>query len=192
MDAKPIVAGPGITVTCPDDRNYLITNSGDRNASDDVLRTSTFGGDVSGSFNSGLTVTGLNDIPLSGTPSEGDVLTFSRGRWRPEEPTSGGGGGSEPKVVAAASFDTDGSAFGAIGEGLRATYDDNGIAVVTFTDGTPMSASTHFVQITLGPNFFPGLSYGYEFRAGGVAVIIVDNAEFVIQENAFTITITSL
>ncbi len=82
-------AGPGISIA-----NGIITNTGDLDPEQKVKLNTPFGGDVSGFYNN-LTVTHLRNRPVSNqTPSQGDVLTFDNGQWRPVEPAPSGGGGN--------------------------------------------------------------------------------------------------
>lgn len=74
-------AGPGIFLNGP-----IITNTGDLNASDDLVVTSTFGGDVSGTFSS-LSVSALQGQPVSSTvPSPNQTLQWDGLEWSPATP----------------------------------------------------------------------------------------------------------
>ncbi|MDP5172257.1 MAG: hypothetical protein NWR72_18580, partial [Bacteroidia bacterium] len=73
-------AGTGISVA-----GNTISNAGDINPSDDVLLTTPASGDVSGDFTAGLTVTGLQNVPVSATAPtvNGQVLKWNStsGEW---------------------------------------------------------------------------------------------------------------
>ena len=64
--------------------------------------TPAMGGDVNGSLGS-TTVVGIRNREVSPTaPADGQVLTFTGGRWTPSAPTGGGGGGPQPAATVTA------------------------------------------------------------------------------------------
>ncbi|MEO0895608.1 MAG: tail fiber domain-containing protein, partial [Bacteroidota bacterium] len=72
--------GPGIDVT-----GTTITNTGDRDSTNDVLITDNAGGDLSGVF-SNLTVEGLQGVTVSSTaPTSSQVLRYDGTEWVPSD-----------------------------------------------------------------------------------------------------------
>lgn len=85
---KNYTAGQGIFISDLD----VVSNTGDINANDDLTNSTNFDGDISGTYGN-VSVNKIKGRTVSNTaPSEGQVLTYSSGQWRPMTVTSGGGG----------------------------------------------------------------------------------------------------
>ena len=75
-------AGPGISVTGTSP-NFLINNTGDTNAADDITTSTPAGGDLSGNFPS-PSVVSVQGFPFSNTtPASGQVLKWNGTQWAP-------------------------------------------------------------------------------------------------------------
>ncbi len=97
-------AGQGIGIS-----NNTITNTGDTDPTDDLIKTSTAGGDVSGTFST-LSVDRIKGRPLaSATPQNGQVLKWdaAAGTWKPDNDLNTVGSGN---TATAAPILGDGSA----------------------------------------------------------------------------------
>ncbi|WNJ19473.1 tail fiber domain-containing protein [Pontibacter sp. G13] len=71
-------AGSGIQIN-----GSTISNTGDTNANNDVLKTTQHSGDVSGTYNN-IVVENIQGQPVStNSPSNGEVLQWSGGAWEP-------------------------------------------------------------------------------------------------------------
>ena len=82
-------AGSGIDIA-----NNTISNTGDTDATDDIINSSQAGGDVSGTFSS-LRVTQIQGQAVSASnPSNGQVLKYNNGEWQAGTDLVGGGGGN--------------------------------------------------------------------------------------------------
>ncbi|MEO0469012.1 MAG: tail fiber domain-containing protein [Bacteroidota bacterium] len=76
-------AGDGIDI----DGSFVISNTGDRDSTDDITNTTLALGDVSGTFPT-LTVEGLQGNAVSGTgPATNDVLRWNGAAWAPHTDT---------------------------------------------------------------------------------------------------------
>lgn len=120
-------AGTGISI----DTNYVITNTGDTNASDDLTTATSFSGDVSGTYNNlqigagavgntelASTAVDSTKVPVGALSvtdlgqhgaSSGEVLKWNGTQWAPDADT--GGSGSDVGIVNAADY-------GAVGDGV--------------------------------------------------------------------------
>ena len=178
-----MVEGAGIVLQAVDAGTCRIINSGDRNAGDDVLKTSSFGGDVSGSFNDGMTVVRLQGNPLSiQGPNEGDVLTFRGGKWVAEEPAGGGNG---PEILSVVNWN--GGIVGSGGQALNVVANDNGLISVSLTNGQPLSNGTHAAQITPAAGATVTVSHAYS--GGGLLIVFRDQNDNPVV-SPFSLTIT--
>ncbi|MEO0900244.1 MAG: hypothetical protein AAFY71_27795, partial [Bacteroidota bacterium] len=75
---QPYVEGTGIDIT-----NKVVTNTGDTDASDDIIDTTPSGGDISGVF-SNVTVQRIQNRAVStAAPSTNEVLKWSGTEWEP-------------------------------------------------------------------------------------------------------------
>ncbi|MFN8320103.1 MAG: hypothetical protein U0V54_11865, partial [Saprospiraceae bacterium] len=128
-------AGTGISIA-----NNTITNTGDTNAGDDLTNTTNFDGDISGTYGN-TSVNKLKGKTIStNTPTEGQVLTYSGGQWKPVTPSTSSGGGN----VLAGAVNSNGAV--AYSNGLTiTTQSDNVIITVT---GTSLTASNNAIVVT--------------------------------------------
>ena len=79
------IAGPGISIT-----GSTINNTGDANGADDLLLTSTFSPDVTGTYNT-MTVARIQGRPVASTlPTTNQVLAWNGSQWAPATPSGGG------------------------------------------------------------------------------------------------------
>ncbi len=85
-----IVGGTGIDVYVDNVSNTItITNTGDTNPSDDLTTSTTFSGDVTGTYNS-ITVVGIQGRPVSSAaPLTGQVLKWNGTQWAPADDVGG-------------------------------------------------------------------------------------------------------
>ena len=75
-DGNTYTAGVGIDIT-----GLEITNTGDTDASDDLVTTSVAGGDITGEF-AALTVTSIQGNPVEATaPTNGQILKWDGSQW---------------------------------------------------------------------------------------------------------------
>ncbi len=75
-DGNTYTAGVGIDIT-----GLEITNTGDTDASDDLVTTSIAGGDITGEF-AALTVTSIQGNPVEATvPTNGQILKWDGSQW---------------------------------------------------------------------------------------------------------------
>jgi hypothetical protein len=147
-------AGAGISIA-----NNTITNTGDTNGSDDLTNTTTFDGDISGTFGN-ITVNKIKGKTISTTvPTEGQVLTYSGGQWKPVTPSTSSGGGN----VLAGAVNSNGAV--AYSNGLTITTQSDNV-VITVT-GTSLTASNNAIVVTSRTT-----AKAYEVSYSGGAAII--------------------
>lgn len=105
---------------------WTITNTGDTDPSNDLTTSTTFGGDVSGLYNT-LTVTHLRNTPVSATaPTTGQFLRYNGSAWLPAVLVSGDLPVILPSGVSGFDEAAQDAALGIVSAtgGITATYND--------------------------------------------------------------------
>lgn len=147
--AGSYTAGTGIAIT-----GSIISNTGDTNPADDVLITSTAGGDISGTFSS-LTVAGIQGTPVANiTPSPNQVLKYIGGQWVPADDD-----------IMDMDADPSNELQSILSSGNQLTLSGGGGTVTLFTAGPGISVSGNTISNTGDSDPFDDITIGSS--AGG-------------------------
>ncbi len=178
MGNTSITAGTGINVSAISG-GFVVTNTGDTNASDDLTISTVFDGDVSGTYNNleiAAGTVGSLELNQMGAAT-GEVLKWNGMRWAPAPDLVGTGGGSGNSYSAGAGILITGTAPNLVIQNTGDLSATNEIQTLSLS-GTTLTLSNGGGSVTLPAS---GSSNTY---AAGTGIAITGTApNFTIQNS---------